>query len=76
MNKRSTLYAKPSFLRGMASVFDIGATLTVYNVSDTPEEADSEAIFSDWATVGNDIYYALEEWEDERDKQAKSKQSS
>ena len=47
----------PSLLTGMARILDLGATLSKhsYNFSATPEEADSEAIWSDWVMVGQDI---------------------
>ena len=49
------LFATPSFLGGMASILDLGSTMTLYNESLTPEEADSKAVFSDWTVVGHDI---------------------
>jgi hypothetical protein len=54
------LFAKPSFLGGMASVLDLGSTLTEYNVSPTPEQADAIAIYNDWKAVGNDICIVIE----------------
>jgi len=62
MNRTTFLYATPNFLLGMASVLDLGATLTVYNESESPEEADFKAIYSDWATTGEDISSALNKW--------------
>jgi len=62
MSKTTFLYATPNFLLGMASVLDLGATLTVYNESESPEEADFKAIYSDWATTGEDISSALNKW--------------
>lgn len=60
---RSALCATPSFIGGIAAIFDLGDTLTNYNVSDTPEEADYKALNADWVTVGNDIRGAIIEWE-------------
>ena len=57
------LFATPSFSRGMASVLDLGATLTRYNISDSPEEADAKAIASDWGMVGQDIRFAISAYE-------------
>ena len=54
------LFARPSFLEGVASALDIGGTLIEYNQSQTPLEADRRAISSDWAIVGQDIQTALE----------------
>jgi hypothetical protein len=62
MTRTSTLFATPSFLRGMSSIFDFGATLTIYNDSKTPAEADYNAIHSDWVATGDDIYFAIDKW--------------
>lgn len=69
----SHLFARPSFLGGMASVLDIGGTLVEYNAALTPEQADAMALASDWAAVGGDLRTAmrdhllelLREWEGE-----------
>ena len=53
------LFANPSFTQGFASAIDIGGTLTVYNTSSTPEEADRRAIASDWAAVWDDLWAAI-----------------
>ena len=50
------LFARPSFLGGMASALDLsGILVTEYNRSGTPNLADSRAMKSDWAITGNDI---------------------
>lgn len=49
------LFARPSFLEGLARIFDFGNTLTEYNRSRTPQEADARALASDWLMVGEDI---------------------
>ena len=56
------LFAMPSFLRGAASVLDIGGTLTEYNVSRTPEEADAKALRADWQMVGQDLRLAMSDY--------------
>jgi hypothetical protein len=53
------LYSQPSLTEGFARVLDIGGTFDVYNVSQTPEEADSLALASDWYAVGADLYRAI-----------------
>lgn len=63
MRRTSVLFALPSFLRGVASILDLGSTLTVYNESSSPEEADAKAIRSDWLAVGDDILQAYDKWE-------------
>ena len=52
------------FLRGMASSLDMGATipLDISSLYTSPEEADREALASDWGTVGNDLRIAMESY--------------
>ena len=59
----SLLFANMSFCQGLASTLDIGDTLIVYNTSITAAEADRKALAYDWQTVGNDIYGAMESYE-------------
>ena len=54
------LFPDDTFLQGMASIFDIGDSLFIYNESKTGEEADQKAIANDWAVVGEDISEAIE----------------
>ena len=49
------LTPRPSFLTGMARVFDLGGVLTEFHFASSPEEADFLALRSDWEAVGNDI---------------------
>lgn len=49
------LYARPSFMEGVARLFDLGGTLNEYNRSTTPEEADLLALRSDWEALGQDF---------------------
>ena len=60
---RGLIYARPSFLEGMARIFDIGGTLNEYDFSHYRREraaskngakADMEALRSDWQAVGDD----------------------
>ncbi|MCL4543769.1 MAG: hypothetical protein M1118_04080 [Chloroflexi bacterium] len=55
------LYARPSFLGGMASVLDLGGTLVSYNDSATAEEADRRALYADWCQIGEDLRQAIAE---------------
>lgn len=55
------LYARPSFVEGVARVFDLCGTLDEYNNSPTPIYADGYAIGMDWYVVGRDIYEAISE---------------
>jgi hypothetical protein len=45
------LYARPSFLEGLARIFDFGGTLNEYNQSLTPKQADFLALRADWLTI-------------------------
>ena len=51
-------------MKGMASTLDIGATipLDISSLYTSPEEADREALASDWGTVGNDLRIAMESY--------------
>jgi hypothetical protein len=57
------LFARPSFFSGMTAALDIGATLTVYNDSKSPTEADIQALRADWRAVGKDVSTAIESYE-------------
>jgi len=57
------LFAQPSFLEGAARILDFGDTLTEYNVSVTPQQADYYALLSDWRAVGDAITSAAKELE-------------
>lgn len=59
------LFARPSFLEGVARIMDIGGTLNEYNLDSDGEVADAIAIWSDWAMVGQDMYYAIDLYESE-----------
>lgn len=61
------LFAKPSFLSGIARTLDLGATFDAYNISETPEEADYNAILTDWIAVGSDMRKAIEQYQSEQD---------
>ena len=52
------LYARPSFLEGVARVMDLAGALNTYNIAPTPEQADAWALWSDWAAVGQDFRMA------------------
>lgn len=64
MSDKSTyLFARPSFLEGVARVVDLGGTLQNYNVSKTEDEADLKALRKDWEAVGGDIKSAINKYE-------------
>ena len=55
------LYAHPSFVEGMARIIDFGGTLTTFNKSRTPHEADARAAAEDWRAVGDDLRFAVQQ---------------
>lgn len=60
MNRLSEfLFARPSFLEGIARLVDFGGFLNEYNTSNTPDEADFRAIAADWQVVGDDLRAAM-----------------
>lgn len=68
MDRSDFLFARPSFLKGIGSVLNIGATGNIYNSSKSATKADSRAIASDWQTIGNDMREALDEYKKETEK--------
>lgn len=54
------LFARPTFLGGMATVLDMGGTLFNYNSSESAEEADRVALSMDFHAVGLDMKRATE----------------
>ena len=60
--KSNFVYVRPSFVMGIARLFDFGGTLnTYYQLTDEdPNEADARAIASDWEAVGKDIADAMD----------------
>ena len=61
------LFARPSFVEGYARTIDFGVTLNEYNRNRTEEEADTQAILSDWLAVGDSIYSAIGSFQKEVD---------
>ncbi|MBI1289188.1 MAG: hypothetical protein GC178_16600 [Flavobacteriales bacterium] len=49
---------KPSFTEGFGSLLR-GSSDGLYNVSETPEEADRESLQADWEAIGTDMRHAL-----------------
>jgi hypothetical protein len=54
------LFARPSFLSGVARVLDLGGTFDGYNHSESEEDADLRALLGDWAAVGADLQRAID----------------
>ena len=60
------IYAKPSFLEGVARLFDFGGTLNTYYLvssDEDPREVDARAIASDWEAVGRDMSSAIGQYD-------------
>ena len=57
------LFASPSFASGTARLLDWFGDFDEYNTSPSSKEADSQAIASDWAMVGEDIRKAIGDFE-------------
>ena len=54
------LFGKVSIMESIGSILDLGGNMPEYNQSQSGEEADSRAIYNDFAAIGNDIYYAAD----------------
>lgn len=65
LQSRIHLFARPSFLTGIARIIDVRGTLNKYNSSSSESLADCRALFSDWATVGDDLRAAIQQYESE-----------
>ena len=63
------LFARPSFIEGMARLFDFAGALNTYTTFPTPELADTYAIACDWHQVGTDMQWAIVEYTPEVDLQ-------
>lgn len=53
------LFARPSFVEGMARTLDLSGSLNEYNRSVSGEQADYLALFADWRLIGMDIQRAM-----------------
>ena len=60
------LFARPTFLEGVARVFDFANVLQRYRDDTTDHEADANALRSDWMAVGDDIRHAIGTYERQR----------
>jgi len=63
-----SLFVRPSFLSGVARIFDFSGSLQMYLYSRTHGEADRRALASDWKMVGKDIELAIELYGEEQEK--------
>jgi hypothetical protein len=56
------LFARPSFLSGVARTLDVGATFNEYNSCASEAAADSAALAADWLAVGEDLMHSARAW--------------
>jgi hypothetical protein len=53
------LFSDPSFWSGVSRILDLGCTFDAYNYSQSDEEADTKAAYSDWSMVGSDLLASM-----------------
>jgi len=59
------LFARPSFIGGIASIFDLGGTFVEFNNSPNQALSDFYALRSDWLMVGDSLRKAMTAFRDE-----------
>ncbi len=57
-------YARPSFIEGFARIVDFSGSLNEYNISPIVTKADLDALWMDWAVVGEDLRRAMREYDE------------
>lgn len=62
-------YARPSFLRSMGSVLDVFGIFREHGVASDAEQADAQALYSDFQAVGVDLKNAMCWYESEQSEQ-------
>lgn len=67
MSRTFFLFARPSFIGGVARLFDFGGTLNSYNISATGELADARAFDQDWKAIGDDMRAVLAAYKKEKE---------
>ena len=55
----TVLFARPSFMSGIARTMDVGGYFDGYVVSATPSEADTRALAADFMAVAEDFAEAV-----------------
>jgi hypothetical protein len=53
------LFARPSFAEGVGRILDLGNTLSEYNSSLTPDQADTLARKADWQALRKDALHVF-----------------
>jgi hypothetical protein len=67
MSDSDFLFSMPSFLTGVGRNVDLFGNMTEYNISETPEEADTRALMKDGFAVRKDLSAAFEAIREEID---------
>ena len=67
--KTDFLLPKNNFFIGLGSVLNISGSYFEYNSSESEEEADRKALFSDWFNVGNDLKVSTEDFKKKHSKE-------
>lgn len=60
--KRS-LYVRPTFWLGFASIFNLFGNYFQYRVSDTGAQADARAMRADWQAIGDDLNLVIDRYQ-------------
>lgn len=55
------LFARPSFVEGVARMLDVSSSMNTYNTFPTGDEADARAVYQDWRALAHDVRVALEQ---------------
>jgi hypothetical protein len=63
--KSGFLFARPSFIEGLARALDLGGTLNDYNYLPTTQLADNYALLKDWMIVGDDMRRVIAQMQEE-----------
>jgi len=58
------LYSRPSWLTGVARLFDFWGLFDSYNTSKSEQLADSRALAADWMAVGADLQHSMDTFAD------------
>ena len=61
-NRSGCLFADPSFVEGIGRTFDLLGNQDIYNEELSPTEADAKVLLSHWASVGDHLILATEEF--------------
>lgn len=59
------LFGRSTFLEDIATIVSLDSTFDRYHTDDTPEEADYQAIVSDWKAVGADMWYTINKYSEQ-----------